>query len=111
MLALATICVTIDAEILNLLISFYDKGEKYYRISTKTLQSTLEVDELSSQKKALMDQQMAMIWTREYVSSIGGDPNRLTIGGMSAGGQSINAHMVMPSRLSSYLSLHSYKKF
>ena len=58
-----------------------------------------------------MDQQMAMIWTREYVSSIGGDPNLITIGGMSAGGQSINAHMVMPSRLSSNLSCHSYKKF
>ena len=52
---------------------------------------------LYSGNQGLMDQQMAMIWTREYVLSIGGDPERITIGGMSAGAQSINAHAVMLS--------------
>ena len=47
--------------------------------------------------QALMDQQMAMIWTREHIAAFGGDKERITIGGMSAGGQSINAHAVMPS--------------
>ena len=50
-----------------------------------------------SGNQGLMDQQMAMIWIRKYGSSFGADPDRLTIGGMSAGGQSINAHAVMAS--------------
>ena len=32
---------------------------------------------------------MAMHWTREHVQKFGGDKNKVTIGGMSAGGQSI----------------------
>ena len=50
-----------------------------------------------SGNQALMDQQMAMIWTREYSAYFGGSKDRITIGGMSAGGQSVNAHAVMPS--------------
>lgn len=32
---------------------------------------------------------MAMRWTREHVHKFGGDTDKVTIGGMSAGGQSI----------------------
>ena len=38
-----------------------------------------------------------MLWTRENVEAFGGDANQITIGGMSAGGQSIQAHSVMPT--------------
>ena len=40
---------------------------------------------------------MAMKWVREYIFYFGGDANRVTIGGMSAGGQSIQVHLVTPS--------------
>ena len=32
---------------------------------------------------------MAMRWTRQYIDLFGGDKSRITIGGMSAGGQSV----------------------
>ena len=41
--------------------------------------------------------QMAMKWVREYIYYFGGDANRVTIGGMSAGGQSIQVHLMAPS--------------
>ena len=40
---------------------------------------------------------MAMKWVREYIYYFGGDANRVTIGGMSAGGQSIQVHLMAPS--------------
>ena len=33
-----------------------------------------------------------------YVQYFAGDKDDITIGGMSAGGQSVHAHLVMPSR-------------
>ena len=38
-----------------------------------------------------------MKWVREYIFYFGGDANRVTIGGMSAGGQSIQVHLMAPS--------------
>ena len=35
---------------------------------------------------------MAMRWTREHVKKFGGDKDKVTIGGMSAGGQSIQGN-------------------
>ena len=40
---------------------------------------------------------MAMKWVREYIYYFGGDANRVTIGGMSAGGQSVQVHLMAPS--------------
>lgn len=44
----------------------------------------------------LMDQQMALEWTRDNIAAFGGDPNNVTIVGESAGGISVCAHMVSP---------------
>ena len=46
-------------------------------------------DKIQSGNQGLLDQQMAMRWTREHVQKFGGDKDKVTIGGMSAGGQSI----------------------
>jgi carboxylesterase type B len=54
-------------------------------------------DKPSSGNQGLMDQQMAMIWVAENAKYFGGNENDITIGGMSAGGQSVHAHMVMES--------------
>ncbi|CBY18556.1 unnamed protein product [Oikopleura dioica] len=56
-----------------------------------------EADSPSSGNQGLMDQQMAMIWVAENAKYFGGNENDITIGGMSAGGQSVHAHMVMES--------------
>ena len=62
----------------------------------------------SSGNQALLDNQMAMIWTREYGPSLGGNPDLIAIGGMSAGGQIINAHAVMQSSESLFHRMISY---
>jgi para-nitrobenzyl esterase len=44
----------------------------------------------------LLDQRLALDWVRTHISAFGGDPNRVTIAGQSAGGLSVSLHLVSP---------------
>jgi para-nitrobenzyl esterase len=50
----------------------------------------------SSGNYGLLDQRAAMAWVRDNIAQFGGDPDNVTIGGTSAGGQSAGLHLVSP---------------
>ncbi|XP_074599126.1 cholinesterase-like [Brevipalpus obovatus] len=44
---------------------------------------------------ALFDQRMAMAWVKENIRAFGGDPDRITLFGQSAGSMSIGLHLIV----------------
>jgi len=58
--------------------------------------SALEDQGAQSGNYGLMDQQAALSWVKENISAFGGNPRKVTIGGQSAGGWSVCAHLVSP---------------
>lgn len=44
----------------------------------------------------MLDQHAALRWVREHIAQFGGDPDKVTIGGESAGSIAVSAHMASP---------------
>ncbi|KAJ8664708.1 hypothetical protein QAD02_006370, partial [Eretmocerus hayati] len=53
-------------------------------------------DEIIPGNMGLKDQAMALKWVKDNIESFGGDPNRITIAGFSAGAASVHLHYLSP---------------
>ncbi|KAF7281906.1 hypothetical protein GWI33_004067 [Rhynchophorus ferrugineus] len=53
-------------------------------------------DEVISGNSGLKDQLLALNWTKNNIINFGGDPDRITIFGQSAGSRSVSYHIISP---------------
>jgi carboxylesterase type B len=68
----------------------------YYRLDSFGFLATPEFTDptYGDFNAGFQDQLQALRWVNQYISAFGGDPNRVTINGQSAGGSSVELHMV-----------------
>jgi carboxylesterase type B len=66
-----------------------------YRLSAYGFLGSADVRSNGTANAGLLDQRTALHWIQRHIGSFGGDPNKVTIIGGSAGGGSVTAHMTM----------------
>ncbi|KAF9043105.1 carotenoid ester lipase precursor [Panaeolus papilionaceus] len=66
-----------------------------YRLTAFGFLGGKEVQAAGIGNAGLQDQQLAMRWVQKYISKFGGDPNKVTIWGLSAGAISVSMHMIL----------------
>lgn len=64
-----------------------------YRVGPYGFLASQEVMDGGSINNGLKDQRAALHWVQKYISLFGGDPGHVTLGGDSAGAQSVDLHV------------------
>ncbi|OCL08234.1 alpha/beta-hydrolase [Glonium stellatum] len=72
-----------------------------YRLSAYGFLSSEEIKRSGTANAGLLDQRAALMWVQRHISKFGGDPNKVTVYGGSAGGGSVTAQMIMYGGVSS----------
>ncbi|KAF5858013.1 hypothetical protein ETB97_004978 [Aspergillus alliaceus] len=65
-----------------------------YRLSAWGFLSSSEVTRSGNTNLGLRDQRMALQWIKENIQAFGGDPDKVTIWGESAGAMSVGTHLI-----------------
>ncbi|KAL3484421.1 carboxylesterase [Aspergillus germanicus] len=65
-----------------------------YRVAAWGFLASKEVADASETNIGLFDQRLALRWIRENIAAFGGDPEKVTIAGESAGAYSVGYHLV-----------------
>ncbi|OJZ84244.1 hypothetical protein ASPFODRAFT_48242 [Aspergillus luchuensis CBS 106.47] len=65
-----------------------------YRVAAFGFLDSVEVMESGNTNLGLRDQRVAMHWVKQNIKAFGGDPDKITIWGESAGAYSVGAHLV-----------------
>ncbi|KZV64178.1 carotenoid ester lipase precursor [Peniophora sp. CONT] len=65
-----------------------------YRVSAWGFLASQEVKNAGTGNLGLRDQRVALQWVQKYISQFGGDPNKVTIWGESAGAWSVGMQMI-----------------
>jgi carboxylesterase type B len=66
-----------------------------YRLGVYGFLASRELERDGVANTGLLDQRLALIWVKRYAEKFGGDPERITIVGGSAGGGSVTAQMML----------------
>ncbi|KAG7444765.1 alpha/beta-hydrolase [Guyanagaster necrorhizus] len=73
------------------IVSIYYRLDSFGFLAHPDFASSSEYGDLNA---GFLDQIQALRWVKQHISAFGGDPTRVTINGQSAGGSSVELHLV-----------------